>query len=116
MVADGAKNITLFRVQDKARIDPHLTHRLLEFNEIDRARLDQMKATLSAKGKARIETELSHGSPFAEIVRMVKERDVRLVLTGSQGRGFVKELFLGSVSHNVVRHSDVSTLLIPAKR
>jgi nucleotide-binding universal stress UspA family protein len=116
LVADGARRITLFHVQEKAQIDPHLSHRLEEFNAIDQARLEQMKATLAAKGVARIEIALSYGVPFAEIVRMVKERDVRLVVMGSQGRGFVKELFLGSVSHNVVRHSGASVLLVPAKR
>lgn len=116
MVAQGARRITLFHVQDKARIEPHLSHRLAEFNEIDRARLEQMKATLATKGHARIEIEVGYGTPFLEIVRMVRERDVGMVVMGSQGRGFIKELFLGSVSHNVVRHSDASTLLVPAKR
>jgi len=35
---------------------------------------------------------------------------------GSQGRGFIKEVFLGSVSNNVARHSAASVLLIPAVR
>jgi hypothetical protein len=52
----------------------------------------------------------------AEITRSIGERNAHLVVMGSQGRGFVKELFLGSVSHNVARHSDAAVLLIPAKR
>ncbi|MBI5570835.1 MAG: universal stress protein [Desulfomonile tiedjei] len=115
-IADSASKVTLMHVQDKTRIDPHLTHRLEEFNEIDRARLEEMKKVLEARGNARIEIELSYGTPFAEIVRTVTERDVRLVMMGSQGRGFIKELFLGSVSHNVARHSEASVLLVPAKR
>jgi len=35
---------------------------------------------------------------------------------GSQGRGFVSESFLGSVSHQVARRSPAPVLLIPAKR
>jgi nucleotide-binding universal stress UspA family protein len=116
LVSDGAKHVTLLHVQDKARIDPHLKHMLDMFNKIDRTRLEKMKAILKKKGKARIDIELVYGAPFTEIMRVIRERNVNLVVMGSQGRGFVKELFLGSVSHNVARNSEASVLLIPTKR
>lgn len=116
LAADGARRITLVHVQDEARIDPHLKHRLEEFNEIDRRRLGEMKERLQNKGKAEIDISLSYGSPFQEITRLVQERGVQLVVMGSQGRGFVEEVFLGSVSHNVARHSVAPVLLIPLKR
>jgi len=116
LVANGAKRVTLFHVQDKARIEPHLTHRLEEFNQIDRGRLEKMAEALRGRGGADIDIALCYGSPFAEITRAIRERKAHLVVMGSQGRGFVKELFLGSVSHNVARHSDAAVLLIPAKR
>ncbi len=116
MVADRAKRVTLFHVQDKTRIEPHLTLRLQEFNETDRTRLEELRRTLKGRGTAKIDIDLAYGFPFEEIVRTVRERDVRLVVMGSQGRGFIKELFLGSVSHNVVRHSETAVLLVPAKR
>jgi nucleotide-binding universal stress UspA family protein len=87
-----------------------------EFNKIDRERLEKMKAILKKKGKARIDIELVYGAPFTEIIRLIREQNVNLVVMGSQGRGFIKELFLGSVSHNVARNSEASVLLIPAKR
>jgi nucleotide-binding universal stress UspA family protein len=108
--------VTLLHVQDQAHFDPHLLYRLAEFNEIDRDRLERMKEVLQRQGKADIGIELCYGSPFTEINRVVRVREVHLVVMGSQGRGFVKELFLGSVSHNVARHSDAAVLLIPAKR
>jgi len=46
----------------------------------------------------------------------VRDRDVQLTVMGSQGRGYVSDLFLGSVSHNVARQSVASVLLIPAKK
>jgi nucleotide-binding universal stress UspA family protein len=116
LVADGAKRVTLLHVQDQARFDPHLLYRLAEFNEIDRGRLERMKEVLQRQGDADIGIELCYGSPFAEIIRRVRERAAHLVVMGNQGRGFVKELFLGSVSHNVARHSDAAVLLIPAMR
>lgn len=73
-----------------------------------------MKELLQKKGNAVIELELCYGSVFKEITRLVRERNVHLVVMGSQGRGFVEEIFLGSVSHNVARHVDAHVLLIPA--
>lgn len=116
MVEDGASRITLLHVQDKNRIEPHLANRLNEFNEIDRARLQKMKEILQKKSDAVVEIKISYGSPFVEIDHFVREHDVNLVVMGSQGRGFVQELFLGSVSHNVARHSVAPVLLVPVKR
>lgn len=116
LVSDGARHVTLVHVQDKARLDPHLMHRLDEFNKIDMARLEELKQALQTKGPAAIDIELPFGSPFVEIVRLINERSAHLVVMGSQGRGFIEELFLGSVSHNVARHSDAAVLLVPAKR
>jgi nucleotide-binding universal stress UspA family protein len=39
-----------------------------------------------------------------------------VIVMGSQGRGFISEVFLGSVSHQVVRQAPVPVLLIPALR
>lgn len=116
IVANGARRVTLLHIQDKTRIEPHLKDRLEEFNEIDRARLEIMKEKLQKKSGAVVDIELCYGSPFKEIIRLIQERDVHLVVMGSQGRGFVKEIFLGSVSHNVTRHSNAPVLLIPAVR
>jgi nucleotide-binding universal stress UspA family protein len=116
LVSDGIKHVTLLHVQDNIRIDPHLKHMLDEFNKIDQARLEKMKSALKKKGDARIDIELVYGAPFTEIIKIINERKVNLVVMGSQGRGFVKELFLGSVSHNIARNSAASVLLIPAKR
>ena len=55
-------------------------------------------------------------SPFCDCH---SENDIPIVPdigVGSQGRGYVKELFLGSVSHNVSRQAASSVLLVPAKR
>src|SRR5512136_1150319 len=40
----GLRRVTLMHVQDTARIDPHLSGRLAEFNDIDRERLKIMEA------------------------------------------------------------------------
>ena len=62
------------------------------------------------------EALLRYGSPAAEILKAVSEQSAQIVIMGSQGRGFVNESLLGSVSHNIARRSPVPVLLIPAKR
>ena len=116
MAAMGAKEITLFHVQDKSRISPYLESRVEEFNRIDNARLQSMKKLLLDKGAPLVQTVLKYGSPSVEILNMVSDLDVQLVVMGTQGRGFIKEFFLGSVSHNVARQSPSSVLMIPSRR
>lgn len=115
LVKAGSRRVTLLHVQDKTKIDTHLEHRLDEFNKIDRRRLEKMKCRLKAIGKVRIAIEIPYGSPTEEILRQAKTANASLVIMGSHGRGFVSELFLGSVSHNVARHSKSPVLLIPCQ-
>ena len=114
LVAAGVARVTLLHVQDTARLSPHLTRRLEAFDAIDRDRLEELKARLAPRGAAEVEVVLRSGKPFLEIVAVAKERDAHLVAMGSQGRGSVPELFLGSVSHQVARHAPAPVLLVPA--
>jgi nucleotide-binding universal stress UspA family protein len=139
MVADGARKVTLAHVQDQVRLNPHLAYRLEKYNVIDtpkevteaktiaaqrlekynlidNKRLEDMKKVLQENGDAEVDICILYGSPAAEILKKVRELKIPIVVMGSQGRGFVKELFLGSVSNNIARHSSASVLLIPAKR
>ncbi|WP_423188610.1 universal stress protein [Alkalibacterium sp. f15] len=116
IIAQGAKKITLVHVQDESKIVPHLSDKLEKFNEIDTKRLEDMKQVISSGGEVEVDTVIRFGSPSVEILKLVEERDIKLVVMGSQGRGFVKQLFLGSVSNNVARRSSSSVLLIPAFR
>jgi nucleotide-binding universal stress UspA family protein len=115
LVKQGAHRVTLLHVQDQSRIGKSLQEKLGEYNAIDGRRLDEMKQTLEAAG-AEVDTLIRFGSPSVETLKTIRELSVTLVVMGSQGRGFVPELFLGSVSHNVARHGDASVLLIPAKK
>lgn len=116
LAACGVKKITLMHVQERSRIDPYLMNQLPQFNEIDESRLKAMKKSLQDAADIPVDTYISFGSPSKEIVDAVIERDIQLVILGSQGRGYVPELFLGSVGHNVARYSEASVLLIPAGR
>jgi nucleotide-binding universal stress UspA family protein len=116
IVTAGAKRVTLLHVQDKAKIDPHLKHKMEEFNRIDGERLDRHRDALMKRGASEVNIELPYGSPIQEILRIARERDVSEIVMGSQGRGFIPEVFLGSVSHQVARHAPVPVLFLPAVR
>lgn len=113
MVKAGTKKVTLVHVQDQAKINPHLADRLVEFNETDTKRLDALKNELKEIREIEVDTRLLFGSPSAELLKLIREVEVPLVVMGNQGRGYVQNIFLGSVSHNVARHCSSSVLLIP---
>ena len=116
-IAPGnARKVTLLHVQDAAKISPHLDDRVEEFNKIDMARLEGMKKLLQDKGNIEVDIVVKYGSPAVEIINTVEELGIPLVVMGSQGRGYVKEFFLGSVSSKVARKAPCSILLIPTKR
>lgn len=112
LVGQGLKSIVLMHVQDRGKIDKHLIEKLEEFNRIDQSRLERMKDALTSAGAENVQIELSYGCPKQDIVHRAKQDDISLVLMGSQGRGFVGEMFLGSVSHSVARRAQVPVLLI----
>lgn len=108
--------VTLVHVQDRSRIERHLKHRLEEFNEIDAERLAGMKLRLEQCGAAEVRTEIPYGLPIEEILRLARSGDATLILMGAQGRGFFREVFLGSVANQVARLAPLPVLVVPALR
>jgi nucleotide-binding universal stress UspA family protein len=53
------------------------------------------------------------GHPLPAIIQVLKSQDISLIVMGTQGKGFIKEIFLGSVAHNVSRMAPCPVLLIP---
>ncbi|MFN2357769.1 MAG: universal stress protein [Desulfotignum sp.] len=116
LVADGAGKVTLTHVQDKDMIEGYLEERLEELKKHSQDRLENLKQVLLKKGGSQVDIQVGYGSPFQEITRLVEENSVQLLVMGTQGRGFLGEFFLGSVSHNVARHSVAPVLLVPGLR
>lgn len=55
---------------------------------------------------------VKHFKVFSEVNEVAKEHDVDLIVMGSHGTGGVKELFVGSNTEKVVRHSDIPVLVV----
>lgn len=113
LVKAGARRVTLLHVQDKARLGKYLEQRLEEFNETDRGRLERLKVRLEQEASVSVSIEVPYGAPTVEILERARAGEASLVVMGSHGRGFISELFLGSVSNNVARHAEAPVLLIP---
>lgn len=116
IVESGARRVTLLHVQDREKIERHLKDKLGIFNEIDRGRLERLKAELVSLGAQDVGIEILYGNPKKEVVDRANRPDISLVVMGSQGRGYLEEIFLGSVSHEMARRSKAPLLLIPALR
>ncbi len=75
--------------------------------------LEILKNRLEAAGVPQIQTRVTPGHPYSVILDAVRGLDISLIVMGTQGRGFLAELFLGSVAHNISRVADRPMLLIP---
>ena len=75
--------------------------------------LENFKKRLGAAGVQVIHTLLSRGHPVPVILEALRSLDFSLIVMGTQGKGFIKEIFLGSVAHNISRLAPCPVLLIP---
>ena len=57
---------------------------------------------------------VAHGRPGEQILRQVADAGHDLVVMGSRGRGEVRSMLLGSVSHNVLNASPAAVLIVHA--
>ncbi len=106
--------LTLMHIQDVVRIAKHLEDKLDEFNQIDTARLERMKDEFkSVHPETAIKIVLSYGNPKQLIPQFIEANQITLAVMGSQGRGYIGEFFLGSVSLRVARQADSNVLIIP---
>jgi nucleotide-binding universal stress UspA family protein len=75
--------------------------------------LGQWKQRLLQAGIPLVDDLFDPGHPLPAILRVLESQDISLIIMGTQGKGFIKEIFLGSVAHNVSRLATCPVLLIP---
>ncbi len=109
--------LTIMHIQDSVRISRHLEDKLEEFNRIDTARMERLRDEFrKAHPESVIQLELGYGNPKELIPKFIHYSGVTLAVMGSQGRGYLSEFFLGSVSLRVARHATTNLLIIPFRR
>lgn len=76
-----------------------------------RKRLDEV---LSAAEREALKAELVvvNGSPFVEIVRYARDRQVDLIVMATHGRGAIAHMLMGSVAEKVVRKAPCPVLTV----
>ncbi len=114
LASSGASRVTLLHVQAPGRRQSSAWRG--ELDRIDAARLSRLAGELRQIASVSVEGLLREGAPAEEILRAAGELGATLIVMGTQGRGLVHEVFLGSVSHQVLRHAPVPVLLSPAAR
>jgi nucleotide-binding universal stress UspA family protein len=68
----------------------------------------------AARESCKADIEVSSGTPWRELVRIVSERKADLVVLGIHGRNPVSMFFFGSTTNQVVRHATCPVLTIRA--
>ena len=58
---------------------------------------------------------VKHFKVFSEVSNVAKEQDADLIVMGSHGTSGFNEIFVGSNTEKVVRHSDIPVLVIKSK-
>jgi nucleotide-binding universal stress UspA family protein len=86
----------------------HVASEAPEYNS-----LEILKNRLEAAGVPQVQTMVIPGHPYSVILDVVRIQNISLIVMGAQGRGFLEELFLGSVAHNISREAPCPILLIP---
>lgn len=74
-------------------------------------KMDEVKKVLSQVTN-RSKTIILEGDPARMILEYARSNDVDFIVMGSRGLSGLKELFLGSVSHNVMQHASCPVLVI----
>ena len=75
--------------------------------------LEKWKQRLLKAGVPKVNNRFDPGHPIPAILKVLESQDISLIVMGTQGKGFIKEIFLGSVAHNITRLAPCPVLLIP---
>lgn len=109
----GVSRVTLLHALQTApgkSAEPQVT---AEAAAVARNFLDLLQGRLEAAGVPEVQTRVSVGHPVSVILEVLKTTDISMILLGTQGKGFIAEISLGSVAHNIYRFAPCPILLIP---
>ncbi len=105
------KNIGIKEVLILQVLETDIKTKTVEYaEEIDKRLLKKCKEKVENMGlEASIKVE--EGEPADKIVSVANEENCNLILMGSHGGGVIKDVFLGSTTHDVIRKSNIPVLI-----
>jgi nucleotide-binding universal stress UspA family protein len=74
--------------------------------------LDEAKRQFDATPGLRVDTQLTQGVPFVEIIRVAREGGYDLIVLSTHGRTGLRHALLGSVAEKVVRKAPCPVLTV----
>lgn len=74
-------------------------------------KLEPMQRELEERG-LKVRLAVPVGRPVDELLRVAKDERVSLIVIGSTGKGYFKQMLMGSVSENMVRHAKCPVLIV----
>ena len=114
----SAELIVLHVVQDMALFIPEavlmtpvMTPPVEQFAAAARAALEKVVKDMNLTG-LKVQTEVTQGVPFNEIVRMARTKNVDLIVMGTHGHTGLAHMLLGSVAEKVVRKAPCPVLTV----
>ena len=116
LVSNYNSTVTLYHVQNKDTIPRDLDYKIEEFNRIDTDRLNKLRGSLLKAGAKYVKVKVETGYAKQAITDEINGGNYNLVVMGTQGRGWIEEIFLGDVAHAVIRKSNTSLFLVPFRK
>jgi nucleotide-binding universal stress UspA family protein len=93
-------------------IGPELMQKLHSGNAQQARRIVQQVADAGAKAGVPVETRMTTGIPFEDIVHIATKLPADLIIMGTHGRTGVSHLLLGSVAEKVVRRAHCPVMTV----
>lgn len=111
IAAETKSPVTLLHVYDDKNLDNETRQRLEDGRSFFS---ESKKERLKSRGIFDVTVETTFGNPAQVILDRTYKGDFSIIVMGSQGKGLVQEVFIGSVSNKVVREAGLPVLLIPS--
>ncbi len=94
--------------------DSDTLERIIDWKTDSEARMKSLREVLENAG-IRVRVKIEPGVPHHNILRVAEDERVDLIVMGTNGHGFLRGLTVASVTHKVVQHAQVPTLVLKQK-
>ncbi len=107
----GVQEIVVAHVMDEHALQYSEAKQIEEVRQDDLERLEHTKARLGLAG-FQVRTHLHFGTPHKEVLRIAREENITLIVMGHHGKGWFKNLVIGSTTERVLREAHTSVLVV----